>query len=846
MTSPESDVIHAPECLLAVSPSADYAPALAFRDVGCYPQAVAWFRHWLVAHPQDVLAHAHLAQVLSLNKQDEQAWGAMREALAIQPSLPLVQRNLARLLLKQGRLEPALHAAYAAWTGEGQDPENQVVLATICAARGLLDQAMPLLETALQRHPDYAEAYVNRAQIKLRQGDYHGALADVEKSLSIKPHLTQLWGLVGKLRRQLHDLPGAMDALEKALAAEPDHLENLVLLGECKRQAGQVEGAVVLLQHAVTLAPDHDGAWVTLGVSLQQAGRIPEAGEAYQKALAINPQQAEVANNLGVMAKENHLWEEALRHFDHAFILQPTHVNIMVNRACALHALGRHGEAEQAARRVVEASPDHIAGYLVLSDTLTSQKRYEESLLVLNGVAPRCIDMAGRYGLAMAYTTLFCCRESWCEAEQWARRALALKPGQGGVLCKLGEILDEQQRYPEALTVYEQALLQLPGDVAAMQAMAVHYSRQKRWGETEVWLSRVLALQPDCAEALNNLGATVFQKQGRIVEAETSYRRAVALKPDFLEAHVNLGNTLQGQGRFEEAESCFRRALAIQPDAREYFTFLAINAYLQRNYSQAVHYIEQARPILDSTEKKTKNSRIYLNYLHRLLCLWQDHAGAAGDVAGEMHVMGESHCLAAHDAIFETAWGRLRCYSHLVMGIKMWHLAQPGANSHKQYMIRHIASLPQEVPVMFTIGEIDCRPDEGLWKNALKQGEAVEHGNGLSHLIENTVTGYLGWIETALQKSNINKVIIQGIPAPHYFLGESVGEVGGFLWAIQRVNQRLMDGALDRGWHFLDVYAATRNRDGLGNGRWHLDNYHLTPGFYAAAFPWLNRCHGRR
>jgi len=56
---------------------------------------------------------------------------------------------------------------------------------------------------------------------------------------------------------------------------------------------------------------------------------------------------------------------------------------------------------------------------------------------------------------------------------------------------------------------------------------------------------------------------------------------------------------------------------------------------------------------------------------------------------------------------------------------------------------------------------------------------------------------------------------------------------------IAEVNRQLKEGVLARGWHFLDVYAATVGEDGTGNAQWHLDGWHLQPMFYTQADRWL-------
>ena len=60
-----------------------------------------------------------------------------------------------------------------------------------------------------------------------------------------------------------------------------------------------------------------------------------------------------------------------------------------------------------------------------------------------------------------------------------------------------------------------------------------------------------------------------MKDQGKLAEAVASYRRALELNPDFAEAHNNLGTTLKDQGKLAEAVASYRRALELNPDFAE-------------------------------------------------------------------------------------------------------------------------------------------------------------------------------------------------------------------------------------------------------------------------------------
>jgi len=79
-----------------------------------------------------------------------------------------------------------------------------------------------------------------------------------------------------------------------------------------------------------------------------------------------------------------------------------------------------------------------------------------------------------------------------------------------------------------------------------------------------------------------------------------------------------------------------------------------------------------------------------------------------------------------------------------MMGTKMWHLADPKANRFKSKLHDHLKEIDLAAPLLFTIGEIDCRPEEGIWKIHKKSGRAA------TVLVKNTVNGYLKYLNDAL------------------------------------------------------------------------------------------------
>jgi len=229
-------------------------------------------------------------------------------------------------------------------------------------------------------------------------------------------------------------------------------------------------------------------------------------------------------------------------------------------------------------------------------------------------------------------------------------------------------------------------------------------------------------------------------------------------------------------------------------------------------------------------------ARVFFNYVLGLCVQWQENRALYQGDGQSLAVIGESHSLSPHHTSFNLAGSRYRAQSSFVMGCKMFHLGAQFPTVYQEAVAAHLARLESGTALMFAIGEIDCRPEEGIWPAAQKSGkDAIA-------LADETVDRYLAYIARQTEMTNFSKVIIQGVPAPGYELTEQrdPGDKAGFLHMIRRVNERLKSGSHAQGWLFLDVYAATANENGQGNGRWHLDGWHLKPAFYQEAEKWCS------
>jgi tetratricopeptide (TPR) repeat protein len=126
--------------------------------------------------------------------------------------------------------------------------------------------------------------------------------------------------------------------------------------------------------------------------------------------------------------------------------------------------------------------------------------------------------------------------------------------------------------------------------------LAVEHHRAGRLHQAEGLYRKVIAIQPNEADALHLLGM-LAQQQGQFDVAEDRVRRAITARGRPVAEFSNtLGNVLVAQGRAGDAVRCFEEAVAVQPDNIAAHKNLAdLLSALERHAEAEVHYTKVLR-----------------------------------------------------------------------------------------------------------------------------------------------------------------------------------------------------------------------------------------------------------
>ena len=321
------------------------------------------------------------------------------------------------------------------------------------------------------------------------------------------------------LSKALYNQKRYEEALEMARVAvdqRPDYSKGHANLGAIFNALGHFEEAETHLRRAITLNPQEKGAHFNLGKALYEQARYEEALEAARVAVDQRPDFASAHVALGIVCAALSRFEETETHLRRAIALNPEKGrDAYLNLGDALYNQGRYEEALDVTRAAIEQAPDLFEAHFNLGAILEELGRYEEAIGALAQAA-----------------------------------ALAPTSSQAAELhFRMGQIAQDDGQ-PEAATQYYMRAFEIdphhvkaldgidPHCVEAFHKLASLRTDQQRYDEALELFQCLIAIDPSDAVAHGNMGVILFYLD-RSDEALQSFDRALSLDPTLENPRVN-------------------------------------------------------------------------------------------------------------------------------------------------------------------------------------------------------------------------------------------------------------------------------------------------------------------
>ncbi|HEX8732929.1 MAG TPA: toll/interleukin-1 receptor domain-containing protein [Ktedonobacterales bacterium] len=176
-------------------------------------------------------------------------------------------------------------------------------------------------------------------------------------------------------------------------------------------------------------------------------------------------------------------------------------------------------------------------------------------------------------------------------------------------LNERGKALTAQQRYAEAVPLFERASQLAPTSFDAWANLGFLYGEVNRWPESLAACERAIALDQRSAASWNNKGRALFSLQ-RYPEALSAYDQALAIDTNLTAAWIGKGSVLNELSRSSEALDALNRALELDPAHTIAWNNKGRSLFDLRRYTEALDAYDHAVAI-DPTYTLAVGNRAY-------------------------------------------------------------------------------------------------------------------------------------------------------------------------------------------------------------------------------------------
>jgi len=337
--------------------------------------------------------------------------------------------------------------------------------------------------------------------------------------------------------------------------------------------------AAGLFAQAVAADPGDYAANFHLALAYSLLEKPAEAIPIYKKVLELKPGLYEAELNLGILLLGQKQAPEAISHLRAACEKKPKEYRPRIYFADALLASGDLAKAEENYKAAAELDPKSPAAQLGLAHSQARQKRLPEAAEHFRRAA--VLDASYKDGLLELASLL--------EENKQPQDAIAIYrefPDNTVAQGRLGELLIETKRYPEAIDLLEK-VIQKDTTPANALALAHAYGLNKQPDKALPLLEKAVAGDPENFE-LHMIYGTALRDQKKYSAAAREFHMATGLRADSKEAWGEFAGMLILLNDFPQALAALDRVKALGGETPAHYFFRAIMLDKTKQYKPAL------------------------------------------------------------------------------------------------------------------------------------------------------------------------------------------------------------------------------------------------------------------
>ena len=439
--------------------------------------------------------------------------------------------------------------------------DYDVLIGESAAAEGDFELARAAYERAAEKDPEAAFLHDRLARLAWQLEDVEGAVAEAELAFELAPDDLEIRLFLGRLYRLRRDFDGLdrvlRDAAGRPLDAdsayalfqvalerrdyikaenlarqlaelEPDQLRGRLGLATVYEQKKDFDSAEEVVRRGLEAFPDHFLLFMRLAQIERERG--DPAGEiaVYREVLASHPNHYGILQRLGQAQLDMNNLEGAIEAFGQVVESYPEDVNSLRRLASIEFSAGRYTSAADRLEAFLTRSPNQPELIFALGQIRRALEDDPGALEAFNRIGPA---EANYIDARLQIAALLEIQGNTVEALAEIDRLRELRPNRQ-LDFHAAALRIELGNFDDGVALLEGALTGTDEDLEVLYQLGVLYGGQDKTDDALRYMQRVLALDPDSANALNYIGYSWAERGENLDEAEKLIRRAIEIEPE--------------------------------------------------------------------------------------------------------------------------------------------------------------------------------------------------------------------------------------------------------------------------------------------------------------------------
>jgi tetratricopeptide (TPR) repeat protein len=564
------------------------------------------------------LARIYEGQAVSSGRQDlaTQAIEQYKLALDTDPDSRALQDGLANLYFRLGRVREAVSAAQDQVNRHPNDVDAHMLLGRVYL-RSLGDGQGPqtgdVLQAAIKEYETIVSLKPQDTETRLLLGKLYGLNHDSVKAEQQFKEAEKIDGPTEEVVLSLARLYSENGDFERAATViadvPPDDRSGRMdfALAAVYDQLKKPKEAAEAYQLALNEDPENTDAKKGLAAALAASGQSDAAAKIYAQILSSDPQDPQSLVHQAELERQAGHYEQSLATLQKAEALVSDSLEVGYNKALDYDALGRFDDAIKTIKRMlaISASPDGKYADADRSNRALFLGRLgiaqREAGLTADAVATyqELSALGGEYQAQGADGTVEAYRDAhqWAAALKAAATAAAAMPKNHEIQLTYARQLGDAGKVDEALKLAAAQLTGTPDDREVLFTEADIDVRAKRWKDASTLLDKAeaMAVKSEDKVFVYYYRGTVADRQKFYEQAEAEDRKGLAIDPENAAILNDLGYMLADRGvKLPEALTMLKKAVKYDPQSYAYLDSLAWVYYKLGQYALAEDYSRRA------------------------------------------------------------------------------------------------------------------------------------------------------------------------------------------------------------------------------------------------------------